>query len=193
MDSPLRRRATHGGIVRLSRTKPVRPRSSIPTRHRLDYFAGYLALGLVREATAELDAIEGDDRHALPVRLARVELAMAVEEWELVVALAQPLAQSTPQEERPWIAWAYALRELQRIEAARAVLLRAEPHHGATSVVLQFNLACYESLLGNFEAAQHRLRLAAKIDQGFCDDAAPGDPDLQPLWKAIGSPGSLKE
>ncbi|HEY0946153.1 MAG TPA: hypothetical protein VGD81_12830 [Opitutaceae bacterium] len=171
----------------------MRPRPRIPTRHRLAYFSGYLTLGLVREATAELDAIGGDDRHSLPVRLARVELAMAVEEWELVVALAQPLTQTAPEEERPWIAWAYALRERQRIEAARAVLLRAEPRHGARSVVLQFNLACYESLLGDFEAAQHRLKLAAKIDRAFCDDAAPGDPDLQPLWKAIGSPGGVKD
>ena len=163
-------------------------RPSIPTRHRLSYFAGYLELGLLREASAELAAITPRDRHSTPVRLARIELAMTEAKWPAVIALAQPIADKHPKEERAWIAWAYALRELQRIEEARAVLLRAEPHHGATSAVLQFNLACYESLLGNFEAARERLKRAGHIDQAWCDEAAPDDPDLQPLWKAIGTP-----
>ena len=48
----------------------------IATSKRVSYALGYLVLGLVKEAAAELEAVEGEDRRSLPVMLARIELHM---------------------------------------------------------------------------------------------------------------------
>lgn len=45
----------------------------IPTFRRLEHFAGYLALGLLNEASDELEAIEGRDRLSAGVMSARVQ------------------------------------------------------------------------------------------------------------------------
>jgi hypothetical protein len=47
----------------------------------------------------------------------------------LVLKVARPLCEVSPENEGVWIAWASALRKLQRVKEAGAVLLKAEPLH----------------------------------------------------------------
>lgn len=156
------------------------PRSSIPTRKRLEYAKGYIGLGMIKEAEEELHAIDKGDQGALEVQRVRVDLFMEAKQWDEVVELAGPIAESLPQDEQVWISWAYALRELQRVKEAEAVLLRAEKVHGHKSAILHYNLACYACLLGYLEEAGKRLKRAIKLDKGF-EDEWDKDPDLRAL------------
>ncbi len=153
------------------------------TRRRVRYARGYLELGLVREAATEVEAVdaaEQDDREVLGVR---VDLHLAAREWEPAVQYGRRLAEAYPEAEHAWIGWAYALRELNRVAEARAVLLAAEVRHGGQSAVLHYNLACYEALLGDLARARERLAEACRMEPRFQAESRQ-DPDLRPLFAA---------
>ncbi len=59
---------------------------------------------------------------------------------------AKPVCTAAPSDVNDWVHWAYALRELQRVEEARDVLLKAEPLNADKEPVIRYNLACYYSL-----------------------------------------------
>ncbi len=153
------------------------------TKRRVEYALGYLGLGLFAEAAAELEGIAAEKQLLPVVRSVRVDLHLAQKQWKKAVLVAGELARAHPQLENAWIGWAYALRELKRVEEARAVLVAAEPHHGKTSAVLHYNLACYDSLLGALKSARVRLAKACRIDAQF-KAAAREDPDLAALRAA---------
>ena len=155
----------------------------IPTYKHLDYALGYIELGLLPEAREELDRIPAADQPTPAVLGVRVELAMAEEAWDTVVAFAPQVVAADPANERPWIAWAYALRELQRIPEARDVLLRGEPLITEPSVLVDYNLACYYCLLGELPEARRRLDLVIARDPHWKKDARQ-DPDLAALHPA---------
>jgi len=146
----------------------------------VDYAAGYVGLGMWREAVAELDGIAAEEQLLPRVRAARVHCHLGAKQWKRAVVVAGELARAHPGAESAWIGWAYALRELNRVEEARAVLLDAEAHHGKTSAVLHYNLACYDSLLGALKSAKSRLARACRMDGQFRAEAKD-DPDLVAL------------
>jgi len=154
--------------------------SSIPNHRRLEYARGYIELGLVSEAADELDAITSDARLSTDVLRVRVDLYMASKEWELVIVVAKPVCEASPADEGAWVAWAYALRELQQVTEAQDVLLRAEPLHGKTCGVLHYNLACYACLLGNLKEARRRFAKACKMNPEW-KTASLDDDDLRAL------------
>jgi tetratricopeptide (TPR) repeat protein len=152
----------------------------ISTRTHLDYAQGYLGLNLFSEAKAELALIRAEDREAPEVLTLHMELAMASNAWARVIALAKTLSSTRPVEERPWIAWAYALREKQRIDEARDVLLRAESAIADPSALVDYNLACYFALLGEIAEARRRLKRACAREPDWKAEALT-DPDLATL------------
>lgn len=161
-----------------------RPMSaSRETRRRVDYALGYIGLGMFDAAEAELDGIAKEEQLLPVVRSVRVDQHLAAKQWKRAVVVAGELARAHPGVESAWIGWAYALRELQRVEEARAVLREAEAHHGKTSAVLHYNLACYDSLLGALGSAKVRLARACRMDGQF-KAAAREDPDLVALREA---------
>lgn len=152
----------------------------ISTRKHLDYALGYLGLNLLAEAGDELALIKASDRETPGVLAIHIELAMAKSAWTRVIALAAKVAAAVPSQERPWIAWAYALREKQRIAEARDVLLRAEQAVAAPSPLVDYNLACYFCLLGDLPEARRRLSRACAREPEWKAEAA-ADPDLATL------------
>ena len=152
----------------------------VETRRRVQYAQGYVALGLMAEAEAELDGIAAEDRKRAEVKSVRVDLHLAARQWRKVVIVASELARAHPEVENAWIGWAYALRELNRVDEAKGVLLQAEPRHGEASAVLHYNLACYDALLGELASARKRLARACAMDGQF-KVAAQDDPDLEAL------------
>jgi len=158
---------------------------SMDTRRRVRYALGYMGLGLFAEARAELKGVAEQEAWLPTVRSAQVDYHIARRQWKKTVAVAALLAGDHPQVENAWIGWAYALRELQRIDEARTVLLEAERHHGKHSAVLHYNLACYDALLGALASARARLERACRLDPGF-KAVAQNDPDLQALRAAGG-------
>lgn len=156
---------------------------SILARKRVQYALGYLGLGLTTAAEAELQAVPEAERTSAEVRSVWIDLAMAAHDWKKVVELGSELAREHPSCENAWIGWAYALRELMHISDAREVLRIGEIHHGGTSAVLHYNLACYDSLLGDLESARARLATACQMEPRFKAESAT-DPDLAQLRAA---------
>ncbi|MET0262085.1 MAG: hypothetical protein ABW223_04255 [Rariglobus sp.] len=152
----------------------------ISTRKHLDYTLGYIGLNLLADARAELALIKPADRETPDVLTVEIELAMARFTWPRVISLSSRLAALTPTFERPWISWAYALREKQRIAEARDVLLRAEKLIDKPTPLVDYNLACYFCLLGDLTEARRRLKRACAREPDWKTEAA-SDPDLAAL------------
>lgn len=160
---------------------------NLSTRRHVSYARGYVGLEMLRHAATELDAIAPADQSLPEVLGVRVDLHMAARQWEKVVDVGRRLAEAYPETEHAWIGWAYALRELNRIAEARAVLLEAEAHHGRTSAVLHYNLACYDALLGSLKSARARFAKACRMEKRFKEEGR-NDPDLKALWGSGAGP-----
>ena len=155
-----------------------------PTSRHLQYASGYIALGLLNEASDELEAIEGEDRLLSEVMAVRSDLYMEAKQWDLLLAVSSALARQRPEQDKGWINSAFALRELGRVKEAKAVLLEAEPIHGKDCALLHYNLACYFCLLGDQAEAKRRLSVACKMDKHW-REAALDDEDLKAMWDEI--------
>lgn len=156
----------------------------ISSRKRLTYALGYIELGMLRDARGELARLTKDERDAPEALAVRVELAMAEDEWAQVVRLAPKVAEIAPGVERPWIAWAYALRELGDIVEARMVLQRGAETIEKPTVLVDYNLACYDCLLGDLDEARRRLARVFKKEPGWRAQAKE-DPDLKEMDWAL--------
>lgn len=137
-------------------------------------------LGMLADAASELAKIPRQDDEKREVLEARLDLATQRRSWKMAVKWGERFATRYPEIESGWIGWAYALREQQKIEEAKAVLIEAEPRHGKKSALLHFNLACYHALLGDLKVARERLERACKLDVRFRDESLT-DPDLAAL------------
>lgn len=160
------------------------PPVSHATSLRLRYASGYIGLGMLKEAAGELETIGGEDRLCPEVLSVRVDLHAAANDWELLIAAARDLVLRQPKAIKGWILWANALRQLDRVAEAKAVLLEAEPHHWEQCGRLHFDLARYHCLLGEFEYALQRLRKAFKMDAKW-KEAALKEQDLRAVWDEL--------
>ncbi len=152
----------------------------IPTATRLSYANGYIELGMLKEAAAELDEIEPQERLKDEVLMMRSKLYLESKNWEVMAAVSKQLVEQRPDSPYAWTNWAYALRELNQNEEAKNVALRGLVIH-PSEPVLWFNLACYCSLLGQYQDASDHLDSAIKLDQDF-EQESVDDPDLEGLW-----------
>lgn len=148
-------------------------------RRHLSYAQGYLELGLLVEAAAELDRIDPEERDALPVLALRMAVVQEQRRWPELCAVAGDFVRRAPEEAGAWIAWAYATRRADSLAAAERILIEAEQHHPAEPTV-QFNLGCYACVRGDLAGARHRVDRAIALDPKFAELAAT-DPDLAPL------------
>ena len=78
--------------------------------------------------------------------------------------IAKHLAESYPDQSGGWMHWAFALREMDGVEQAKEVALRGLKLH-PDEAILHYNLACYLSLLGEFEPAKKDLNRACVADE----------------------------
>lgn len=141
---------------------------------------GFLELHMLDDARAERAQISHSHRQSPEAIAVDLEIGMVAHEWQSVVRLASQLAEISPAMERPWIAWAYALRELQRVPEAQAVLLRGEKIIANPTVLVDYNLACYFCLLGNQPEARKRLARVFAKEPGWKIEARR-DPDFAGL------------
>jgi tetratricopeptide (TPR) repeat protein len=148
-------------------------------RWRLSHARGYLELGMVREAAAELDAIEPADADDAAVRALRVALLHELQDWPRLQQLARELVARQPDEAGWWVSLAFATRRCESLEGARAILLEAEQRHAAEPVI-HFNLGCYAAQLGALDEARVRVLRAIALSEDF-RAIARSDPDLAPL------------
>lgn len=146
---------------------------------RLAYAQGYLELGMLEEAAAELDALPTEARAQPPVLALRSVLLQEKQDWRALRLVAAEWVTLQPEETAGWITWAYATRRADSLAAAERILLEAERLH-ASDPTLQFNLGCYACQRGDLREARRRVDRAIALDEKFRELAAT-DPDLAPL------------
>ena len=100
-----------------------------------------------------------------------------------VAAVASHLVKVDPGTACWWISLAFALRRIEGVEKAEAILLRAQKMHPKVAMIA-FNLACYASVTGRMEETKGRLRHAIDLGKDI-RGLAIDDEDLKPLWDWI--------
>lgn len=115
-----------------------------PDQHHLRSAHGYVELGMFEEANAELEEIDPFCRALPEVLSTRVGIYQGLKKWDLMAVVAKKLVEGNPGEPGHFIDIAYATRRAESIDAAHAILKRAEGLH-PNDATIQFNLACYEA------------------------------------------------
>lgn len=151
-------------------------------KRRLSYAQGYLELGMLAEAAAELDAVPADFRDAVEVLALRAAILQEKHDWPALRVAAGAWARRQPGEASAWIMWAYATRRAESLAAAEKILLEAERAHPEEPTI-QFNLGCYACQRGDLKTARQRVDRAIALESHFATLAA-SDPDLAPLRDA---------
>jgi Tfp pilus assembly protein PilF len=152
-------------------------------KRRISHAHGYLELGMLAEAAAELEHFTGADAQTKEVLAVRLALLHEQKNWPAVRDLACELVQRDPAESAMWITWAYATRRADSLDAAEKILFDAEKLHPSEAIV-HFNLGCYACQRGDLPAARRRVKTAIGLDEKFAA-IADTDPDLEPLraWR----------
>ena len=158
------------------------PPSTDDLKH-LTVAQGYVELGMFPDANEELEEIDPDVRHLPEVLAVRVGIYRALEAWPLMQVVARQLALYDPDEPDWTVAWAFATRRADSLEAARLILVNAVERLPGVAVFL-FNLACYEAQLGDLASAKAHLSRAIEL-RGDLRLRALEDEDLRPLWDAL--------
>ncbi len=153
----------------------------LPRRH-IAHAQGYLGLGMVAEAAAELERVPAPERDSVEVIALRVAILQEQADWPRLAEAAAEFARRAPAEAAAWVTWAYATRRARSLADAERILLEAEAHHAAEPTI-QFNLGCYACQRGDLAEARRRVDRAIALDQSF-RALAGTDPDLAPLRDA---------
>lgn len=148
-------------------------------KRRLSHAQGYLQLGMVAEAAAELDRVPAPDNTELDYLTLRLAVLQEQKDWPALRDLARQVVARVPAEAAAWVTWAYATRRADSLEAAEHILLAAEVQHPHEPTI-QFNLGCYACQRGDLATARERVDRAIALDPKF-GPAAETDPDLAPL------------
>lgn len=151
---------------------------------RLSHARGYLELGMVDEAAAELRRIPREERDATAVLALRALVLQEQGRWRALHTTAAELVRRQPEEAGAWVTWAYAARRAVSLAAAEEILRDAESRHPADPTI-QFNLGCYACLRGDLKAARARVARAVALNAAFREHAR-ADPDLEALRQAPG-------
>ncbi len=149
------------------------------TKRHVSHAKGYLELGMVAEAAAELDKILAPDRDEIEVLSLRLAILQEQENWPMLRDLARLVVAQSPEESAAWVTWAYATRRSDSISEAERILLNAEIQHPQEPTI-QFNLGCYACQRGDLTAARYRVDRAIELEPSFAKMAAT-DPDLAAL------------
>jgi predicted Zn-dependent protease len=158
-----------------------------PDSHHVSAALGWLGLGDLTEARAELAKVSRKNRHHPAVLEARWAVSAQAKDWRKALAIAQTELDRAPEESSGWLHRAYALRRVKGGGLAQAwdALLPAAGQF-PDEPVIPYNLACYACQMQQFEVAWewlHRAVAAGKKD--FIKNLALTDDDLKPLWPEI--------
>jgi tetratricopeptide (TPR) repeat protein len=154
-----------------------------PDRQHWQAATGYVELGMFLEADTELDRIDPFNRAAPEVLALRIAIYRGLEKWELMQEIAKRLAEFQPDHIQWTISLAFATRRANSIQAAKELLLNAEPKF-PTEPAIKYNLACYFCQTGETQKAKDYLKEAFEIDLNW-RIAALEDEDLELLWESL--------
>lgn len=140
---------------------------------------GYAELGMFARARQELASLPRESRGRLDVIDIELLCDMGENRWDEALALTRELCRLRPEAPASYLHAAYCLHELGRTQEALHVLM-----HGPTTLHLRavyfYNMACYNSRLGEIAAAIQLLELAFGMDKSL-RRVAKKDSDLDAL------------
>lgn len=143
---------------------------------------GYAELGMFPEALEELAQLPSYLREHPEVVETELLILMQQQAWKEAFLASQRLCQAAPDSPIAFIHAAFCLHELGRTDEAKLTLLNG-PAALQNDPTFHYNMACYECILGDLEAARAHLNQSFSMDKKF-RDFAKTDPDLAPLRKA---------
>jgi len=152
---------------------------------RVNAAEGWLGLDNHVEAAEELAQITPAMRSHPDVLSLRCEICASAKRWEECVEIAEAILKIAPKNSLAWIRRSFALHELKRTQEALEKLLPAVDHFPKV-IVIPYNVACYECVLGNLDAAKRWLSEAFNLahkQRCFMEWRSQSleDPDLEPL------------
>jgi tetratricopeptide (TPR) repeat protein len=162
----------------------VRP----PDNHHLAAASGWLDLGLVDEAIAELAKISPANRSHFQVLEIRWEIHSKTGDWQSAHAVAKDLVEMDKESAGACLHLAYATRRIPSggLQAAWNILLPAVDQFPGEPII-PFNLACYAAQMNRLTEAWAWFQEAVKRsdDRKQIIQMATNDRDLEPLWERI--------
>jgi predicted Zn-dependent protease len=140
---------------------------------------GYSELGMLDDALAQIDQLDSEYQDRLEILQMRVDILLRKKHWKDALRLSLRFCAINPKQPYGYVHAAFCLHELGRTSEAKQTLL-----HGPAALldepVYYYNLACYETVLGNLEQAKAYLRASFRLDKSF-REMAKKDPDLKPI------------
>lgn len=145
----------------------------------LSYASGFLELGMLGEAAAELALVDPALCATPKVLHLKTAIFGATGDWHSMRRCARLLVRAVPEDVQGWISLAFSTRRAVSLRAARRILLQALALH-PDEPVISFNLSCYEAQFGNETKALTHLLRAIALNSN-CQKMALLDCDLEPL------------
>src|SRR5437868_4529891 len=94
-----------------------------PDLQCFDAACGYAQLGMFEEANDQLEKIDPFNRIAPEVLALRVDIYCGLQKWDLMREIAGRLYEFDPTNIQKLIAYAYAIRRAESVNAARNILI----------------------------------------------------------------------
>jgi hypothetical protein len=158
-----------------------------PELHSLSAAIGWMGLGNLAEAKAELAAIGPAYQNHPEVLELRWSISAAEEKWSDALQIARSLLHHAPELSSGWLHQAYALRRVPEgsIKSAWTALLPAFDKFPREPIIC-FNLSCYACQMKQLDAARVWLKRAMVLGgKEQVKRMAMEDPDLKELWEEI--------
>src|SRR4029453_15497381 len=115
---------------------------------------GYVELGMFQEENDQLENIDPFNRAAPEVLAIRLAIYYGLKKWELMQEIAKRLAEFQPDDIQWTISVAYATRRADSMQAAKKILLNAEPKFPKEAII-KYNLACYSCQTGDIKTTKN--------------------------------------
>jgi|ERR1051326_365854 tetratricopeptide (TPR) repeat protein len=158
-----------------------------PQVHYVSAAIGWLELGNLAEAKAELQRIEPEYLKYPEVLELRWLICAEEEKWQEGLEIARALLEGAPESPAGWLHQAYALRRVPEGSVKRAwtALLPAFDKFPKEPIIC-YNLSCYACQMRQLDAARVWFKRAMVIGgKSKFKRMALEDSDLEPLWEEI--------
>jgi predicted Zn-dependent protease len=140
---------------------------------------GYLELGMFDDALDHLDQLDTEFQDQFPVLRMRVDILLRKQDWKEALRLTLRICSIHSDQPYGYVHAAFCLHELGRTAEAKQALLDG-PASLLDEAVYYYNLACYDTVLGNLEQAKVYLHASFRLDKSF-RELAKSDPDLKQI------------
>jgi predicted Zn-dependent protease len=158
-----------------------------PDTHCFLAAVGWLELGNLAEARAELEQVSAAQQEHPDVLELRWSISAEEKRWDEALQVAQAQVRRAPKRSSGWLHQAYALRRVPNgsIQKAWEALLPAFDKFPKEPTI-PFNLSCYACQLRQLDVARDWLNRAVAVGgKEKIKQMALEDTDLEPLWAEI--------